>query len=70
MDQDYLGIRQELNVNGKDVSFYSLKALQEKGHAIKKLPFCVRVLLENVLRNYDGYSITQEHVNTVLAWSP
>ncbi len=70
MEQDYLGIRQVLNVNRKDVSYYSLKALQQKGYAIEKLPFCVRVLLENVLRNYDGYSITQEHVNTVLSWSP
>lgn len=70
MDQDYLGIKQELDVVGKTVAYYSLPALQEKGHAIEKLPFCVRVLLENVLRNYDGYSITQEHVNTVLGWSP
>jgi len=70
MEQDYLGIKQILNVNGKDITFYSLKALREKGHAIEKLPFCVRVLLENVLRNYDGYSITQEHVNTVLGWKP
>ena len=70
MDQDYLGIRKTLNVSGKDLSFYSLKALQEKGHDITRLPFCIRVLLENVLRNYDGYVITSDHVDTILNWKP
>lgn len=70
MDQDYLGIKKELSVNGKNVSFYSLKALQQKGYAITQLPFCIRVLLENVLRNYDSYVITREHVDTILNWKP
>lgn len=70
MDQDYLGVKRELSVNDKKVSFYSLKALQEKGHAIEKLPFCIRVLLENVLRNYDSYVITSEHIDTILNWKP
>ena len=70
MDQDYLGIKKELPVNGKKLSFYSLKALQQKGYAITQLPFCIRVLVENVLRNYDGYVITKEHVETILGWKP
>lgn len=70
MDQDYLGIKRTLSTTGRQLSFYSLSALQEKGHAIDRLPFSVRVLLENVLRNYDGYIITKEHVETILNWSP
>jgi aconitate hydratase len=70
MDQDYWGVKRELPVNGKKVSFYSLKALEEKGHAISNLPFCIRVLLENVLRNYDSYVITREHAETILNWKP
>ena len=70
MNQDYLRIKRELLTSGKQLSFYSLKALQQKGYAIDKLPFCMRVLLENVLRNYDGYVITKEHVETILNWKP
>jgi aconitate hydratase len=70
MEQDYLGIKKELAVNGKKVWFYSLRALQEKGFQIAKLPFCIRVLLENAVRNFDGYIITSDHVDTLLNWKP
>lgn len=70
MDQDTLGTRRELTLNGKKLSYYSLKALQESGHAIERLPFCIRVLLENVLRNFDGYIITREHLDSLLGWQP
>lgn len=70
MNQDYLEIKRELLTSGKQLFFYSLKALQLKGYAIEKLPFCMRVLLENVLRNYDDYVITKEHVETILNWKP
>src|SRR5690606_3486399 len=48
----------------------SLKNLQEKGHSVEKLPFSIRILLENVLRNHDGFAITDEHVDTLLNWDP
>jgi len=69
MNQDYLEIKREMVVNGKSLSFYSLRALQEKGYAIGRLPFCIRVLLENVLRNYNDYVITKEHIETILGWA-
>ena len=70
MDQDTLGTKRELTLNGKKLTYYSLKALQEGGYPIEKLPFCIRVLLENVLRNFDGYVITREHIDTILGWTP
>ena len=70
MEQDYLGIRKELVVNGKKLSIYSLGALQQKGYRVAHLPFCIRILLENILRNYDGYVITREHLETILNWKP
>lgn len=70
MGQDFLGIKKTLDVNGKQLSYYSLKALQEKGHAVEKLPFSIRILLENALRNYDNYVITAEHVDFLLNWKP
>jgi len=70
MEQDYLGIKKELRVGDRQLFFYSLKALQQKGYAISSLPFCIRVLVENILRNYDEYVITKEHVETILNWTP
>lgn len=70
MEQDYLGIKKDLEVNGKKLTYYSLKSLEEKGHQISSLPFCIRILLENILRSYDGYVVTREHVDTILNWKP
>jgi aconitate hydratase len=70
MNKDILNVRRELKLSGKAITYYSLKALQDAGHAIEKLPFCMRVLLENVIRNHDGYVITRDHIDTVLGWKP
>ncbi len=48
----------------------SLRELQEKGESVEKLPFSIRILLENALRNHDGFSITDEHVDTLKHWQP
>lgn len=47
----------------------SLEELQKSGHNIGRLPFSIRILLENALRNKDDFSITQEHINTLLNWN-
>ncbi len=47
----------------------SLRRLQEEGKPIEKLPFSIRILLENVLRNHDGFAITDEHVHTLVNWT-
>ncbi len=57
----------ELSVNGKKYQYSSLKNLSVD---ISHLPFSIRILLENVLRNYDAFSITDEHVETLLHWTP
>ncbi|MEP7141214.1 MAG: aconitate hydratase AcnA [Ferruginibacter sp.] len=48
----------------------SLKKLQEAGSNIAGLPFSIRILLENVLRNHDNFAITDEHLNTLVNWDP
>lgn len=58
----------EIEVNGKKYRYSSLKDLP--GGTIEHLPFSIRILLENVLRNYDGFGITDEHVQTLSNWSP
>lgn len=68
MDTSKAKSLQKLDVNGTTYHYSSLKNLP--GGSVDHLPFSIRILLENVLRNFDGFSITDEHVNTLLHWSP
>ncbi|MCS7164876.1 MAG: aconitate hydratase AcnA [Candidatus Calescibacterium sp.] len=36
---------------------------------IEYLPFCIRIILENILRNYDGFKVNDEHVETILRYN-
>ncbi|UOB19542.1 aconitate hydratase AcnA [Macrococcus armenti] len=61
--------KQTFNLNGKSYTFYSLKSLEELGLGeIKKLPYSIRVLLESVLRQYDGRVINEEHIKHLVKW--
>jgi aconitate hydratase len=68
--QDIYGIVRELDTPTGKVKYYSLAEMQKQGRNISKLPYSIRILVENALRNYDGFAITQENVETVLGWAP
>jgi len=53
---------------GKTVTYYSLKELEKSGVQVDRLPYSIRVLLENVMRNRDEYLVKTEDVNTVSNW--
>lgn len=51
--------------------FYSLPELERQGVGpISKLPVSIRIVLESVLRNYDGRRITEENVRRLANWEP
>ncbi len=55
----------------KNMQFYSLPALEESGLGkISRLPVSIRIVLESVLRNFDGKKITEEHVRQLAGWQP
>ncbi len=70
MNQDIYNVKKTLDVSGKKLQYYSLKELKSKGYDIDKLPFSIRILLENALRNYDDFGVTKEHIETLLSWNP
>ncbi len=70
MKKDIFNIRKNLTLNRKKYSYYSLPELQKQGYNIDKLPFSIRILLENALRNFDDFTITKEHLDTLLHWQP
>ena len=51
--------------------YYSLPALEEAGVGkISRLPVCIRIVLESVLRNFDGKRVQEEHVRELAGWKP
>src|SRR5690606_35911101 len=48
----------------------SLKQLEKNNVNVQRLPFSIRIILENVLRNHDGFAITDEHLYTLSHWDP
>jgi aconitate hydratase len=66
---DPFNARCALKVGDKTATIYALSALEQMGLVtIHKLPYSVRVLLENVLRQVDGEIITDDDVKTVASW--
>ena len=54
-----------------EVSYFRLAALEEAGlTTLSSLPFSIRVLAENALRNLDGYLVTEEDIAAVAGWTP
>src|SRR5690554_5391688 len=68
MYQDIFNIRKTLQTSMGELAIYSLPELEKQGHDIKRLPFSIRIMLENALRNYDDFSVTKEHVDTIMNW--
>src|SRR5947209_18840368 len=59
-----------LNSNGKTYEIYRLKALEQKGVSLAKLPYSLRILLENLLRQEDGKSVTAADIEFLARWNP
>jgi aconitate hydratase len=58
-----------ISVNGKNYTIYSLEKVQKAGVGnIERLPFSIRILVENLVRNFDGNVVTEEHVKNIANW--
>jgi aconitate hydratase len=65
------GARATLEVDGRSYEIFRLDALQRAGIGhVERLPFTLRVLLENLLRNEDGVAVTAEDVRNLAGWEP
>jgi len=67
--QDTLGVRRQLKAGGKEYDYFSLHAATDAGLGdITKLPNCLKVLLENMLRYEDGRTVTVDDAKAVANW--
>jgi aconitate hydratase len=61
--------RTTLRVRGRDYQIYSLRALEKAGFPdVGRLPYSIRVLLENLLRHEDGRAVKAEDIEFVAKW--
>jgi aconitate hydratase len=71
MARNPLGSRTALEVGGRRYTYYSLPALERQGLGqMARLPFSIRVLLEQALRNLDGYAVHEADVKAIAGWGP
>ncbi len=64
-----LNTKRTLESNGKSYTYYSLKALEEKGFNVKRLPYSLRILLEILLRTENNKSVFQADIEALLNWN-
>ena len=56
--------------SGQKITYYSLPALEEAGVGpISKLPVSIRIVLEAVLRNFDGKRVSENDIRTLANWN-
>lgn len=66
---DKTHFRSHFEFGGKTYAYYDLKKVQEAGIAeIQKLPYSIRVLLENIVRNFDGKVISEADLRELGGW--
>lgn len=66
---DTLGTRSTLNVGGKEYAYYSLDKAAAKLGDVSRLPFSMKVLLENLLRFEDGgFTVSTDDVQALVDW--
>jgi len=70
MAKDSFGARTTLSVDGKKYDIHKLEALERRGFNLSRMPYSIKVMLENVVRREDGMVVTGEQVETVARWSP
>ncbi|MEZ5680622.1 MAG: aconitate hydratase AcnA [Erythrobacter sp.] len=67
--KDTLGTRSTLTVNGKDYAYYSFAEAEKTIGDVSKLPFSLKVLLENILRFEDGgFTVSTEDAQAIADW--
>ena len=70
MSHNSFNAKATLEAGGKTYTYYDLKAAEAAGlEGVSRLPASLKVLLENLLRNEDGVSVTKADIEAVAAWT-
>ena len=66
---DSFSSRAELRVGDHAYTLWRLDAL-EQAHRVSRLPFALKILLENLLRHEDGHTVTADDIRALADWDP
>jgi aconitate hydratase len=67
---DSFGSRSALRVGSRSFEIFRLSALRAAGLPLDRLPFSLKILLENLLRREDGTAVTAQQIEAVARWQP
>jgi aconitate hydratase len=67
---DSFGSYSQLKSGNKTYEIYRLSALEQKGVKLSRLPYSLRILLENLLRQEDGTRVTADDIEFLAKWDP
>ena len=68
LSKDSLNTLSSLEAGGKTYHYYSLPKAADTLGNIDKLPFSLKVLLENLLRNEDDATVDRGHIDAMIQW--
>jgi aconitate hydratase len=64
------GSKSTLKSDNRTYEIYRLSSLEKRGVTLSRLPYSLRILLENLLRNEDGKSVTADDIEFLAKWDP
>src|SRR5262249_60570567 len=64
------GSQSQLKAGNRTYEIFRLDALEKKGIKLSRLPYSLRILLENLLRQEDGKSVTADDIEFLAKWDP
>jgi aconitate hydratase len=67
---DSFGARATLRVGEQSYEIFRLGALEKEGLDVSRLPYSLRILLENLLRHEDGVTVTADDIRALAGWEP
>ncbi len=69
MATNSFGARSTLSVEGKSYTIFKLEALEKRGFSLARMPYSIKVMLENVLRREDGAVVTTGQIEALAKWN-
>ncbi len=70
MTTNSFGARSSLRVGEREYEIYRLDALDATAADLQRLPYSLRILLENLLRHEDGVTVTSDDIRALASWNP
>src|SRR6185437_13721959 len=70
MNNNSFGSRSKLRVGNQELEIHRLDAVEKIGCAPHRLPYSLRILLENLLRTENGRSVSADDIRFLAGWNP